>query len=298
MYESVFINSNGSNIFTTIGALESLKDELLPVSKWNTVGSASLIVFFKCLGLNYNQTFIKFLDFSLINTFLNFSQIILEDENEKRDFIKGWLKSCIEESAVVNENTTLREIYKLTNISPSFIVWSRKNKKIITISPTEFPNTTLLDAVMATLCYIGTYSEYILGEETVSNITTIDCYPVMYSLMNGISDINTVLCIANITTYEKNYTSKNRGPFISIEEEYLKQYSEYETYKINNILAPLKKNNVVKLFSDYRRGDLSIEEKKTLYKIGYKQGACFISGEEPKKIETLKFLLDFVENQS
>ena len=47
MYDSVFMSSFGSNIYETLGGLETNKEQLKNTVIWNSVGSASLIIFFK-----------------------------------------------------------------------------------------------------------------------------------------------------------------------------------------------------------------------------------------------------------
>ena len=45
MYDNILISSFGSNIYSTIGFLEGMKDELSSTVIWNVVGNASLIIF-------------------------------------------------------------------------------------------------------------------------------------------------------------------------------------------------------------------------------------------------------------
>ena len=129
MYNSVFVNSFGSNIFETVGALDSVKDQLKKTVIWNTTGSASLIIFLKIIGFNFSQSFEHLRDFHLSHTFINGYCIIPEDEEVKKNVISEWLNEKIEINNLISKETTLGEIFKLTNIFPNFIVWSRTGKQ-------------------------------------------------------------------------------------------------------------------------------------------------------------------------
>ena len=71
MYDSVFMSSFGSNIYETLGALETNKNSLKNTVIWNSIGSASIIIFFKILGFTFSQTLEHLKTFELTHTFIN-----------------------------------------------------------------------------------------------------------------------------------------------------------------------------------------------------------------------------------
>ena len=177
MYDSVFINSFGSNIFETLGALESTKDQLRKCVIWNTTGSASLIIFLKILGFNFSQSFEHLKNFSLSHTFINGYCIIPEDEKAKRDVITNWMIKMIEINNLISKETTLGEIFKLTNIFPNFIVWSRKGEKLRCLNPKTTPKMTIIDSILATLTCIGVHSQISINGDTFAGYFCGSFYP-------------------------------------------------------------------------------------------------------------------------
>ena len=69
MYDNILISSFGSNIYSTIGFLEGMKDELSSTVIWNVVGNASLIIFLKIIGFSYSQMTEKLESLQIAHTF-------------------------------------------------------------------------------------------------------------------------------------------------------------------------------------------------------------------------------------
>ena len=282
MYESIFINCNGSNIFTTLGALDKLKNNLENVKIYNVSGNGSLILYCKLLGLTYKQTYEKLKKLDLINTFINGHSLFPEDEEDKKDFIKEYLIKLLKKS-LIKEDSTLLEIKNLTGITPCFIVWNRKLQKIDNLNPKDTPDFKLIDCIMSSLTNIGVYKTYEIKENLYSSLENIDCFPVSYSYY---IDINKLFYLVNITTFDKEYsTGLNLGPLKDIEDEFLLQKGEYQKYRIENSCKVLpQKENLCKLYSMYSRGNSKEEEKASLFILGHRQGKGFLEGNDNYKI--------------
>ena len=121
MYDNIMISSFGSNIYNTIGFLDSIKERTNDCVIWNSVGSASLILFFKILGFNFHQMIQQLKDLNICHTFINSFSLIPENETEKKEFIEDWLISKINQVSLINTGTTLKEIYKLTNDDQEYV---------------------------------------------------------------------------------------------------------------------------------------------------------------------------------
>ena len=90
---SIFVYTFGSNIFSTLGLLHKLREETSNTVIWNSLGSSSLIIFYKILGFNFRQTFEKLKKFDLTESLYNFSSILPENETGKKEhFIKTYFK--------------------------------------------------------------------------------------------------------------------------------------------------------------------------------------------------------------
>lgn len=275
MYDSLFINCSGSNLYVCLGALQRLSKEINTVKIWNITGNASLIFFFKVIGLTYKQTFDKLKKFHLVNSMTNGNSLFPEDQEEKKQFIYDFLEDNLERSSLFHKDVTLGEIENLTGLKGAFIVWSRSDKKIVNLFQSSYK---LIDCVMATLTNIGIYDTYHCHSKVYSSLENIDCMPISRAMCN---DINNLLYILSISTYDKKYSYKlNLGPMKEVEDELLIQKGEYNKYRIENSSSILNKDNTFKIYSFFSRGDTKEEEKISLYSLGTNQATGFIDKEE------------------
>ena len=224
MYNSVFLSSFGSNIYDTVGALETMKDNLKNTIIWNSVGSASLIIFFKILGFTFSQTYSHLKLFDLAHTFINGYCIIPEDEEAKKKYISEWLINKIEINNLISERTTLSEIYKLTNIFPNFIVWSRKGEELCCLNPKTFPKMTIIESILSTLSCIGTHTQTQINDDTFSLYTVGNFYPHSREFLLEKKKITT-LYIAHNSEHSFDDLVET-SPFSYIENEIITQFIE------------------------------------------------------------------------
>lgn len=277
MYSTLFLDSEGSNLYVLLGALEQLKEYIKETKIYNVIGNASLVLFLKANGYTYEQTFNKIKSFQLITSMINGYSCFPEDQEEKKTFIKNWLISICNEKHLITANTNLQDIYNLTNIFPAFILWSRTEKKIVNLNPTSAPKINFVDCVMASLCGIGIYNTYSVENIVFSNLSNINPLP-FYNLFSD--NPSQTLLISISFDFDPKMKNGILGPFEDIENEIIYQYKELKDYRYNNF-----SNNDIKkciLYSYLIRGDSSEEEKLSQYTSGKHQAQSFIEGKDTK----------------
>ena len=272
MYNSVFLSSFGSNIYDTLGALETTKDNLKNTVIWNSVGSASLITFFKILGFTFSQTYSHLKTFDLAHTFINGYCIIPEDEEAKKNYISEWLIQKIEINNLISEETTLGEIYKLTNIFPNFIVWSRKGEELCCLNPKTFPKMTIIESILSTLSCIGTHVRTQINDDIFSLYSVGDFYPFSKEFLLEKKKINT-LYIAHNSEYFFGDLIEN-SPFSYIENEIITQFIEGNNSCIKN--ANLE--NFLIIYNDIYKNSFTDIKKDFCFENGKIQAQNFIDG--------------------
>lgn len=285
-YDSVFLSNNGTNIFTTLGFLNRIKKMTERTKYWNVAGCGSLIIFLRLIGHSYPQIKTILSQFNLISTMINGSSLIPENEDDKREYIRSWLTFHLEESDFFSSKINLEEISKETNLFPNFILYLRSEGKIVQINSHNSPRTKLIDCILASLCYVGVYEEYSFGGKVYSNLSSIDCFPCFYIYRNvdpaRPDSIGKCLIIGNIGKFEESSKSQNLGPLSKIESKIIRQYSEHEKYKIDNIFSNFDTEEAVKVHSFYKRGKLGNEEINTLFELGEEQGSSFEEKKDPE----------------
>ena len=278
---SLFLNCNGSNLYTTLGLIDKIKDKIKPINIWNVTGNASLIMYFRILGYTAHQTFQHLKKHNIINGTINGHSLIPEDEEEKKDFIYALLVEIMEACPIINKDMNLKEIEKLTGITPCFIMWCRSQKSIVNINPSLKKDYNFIECVMATMCNIGVYQTYELNEDIFSSLESIECFPVLQMCLKKKED---AFYIANITSFNKKYSrGRDLGPLSEIEDELLMQKAEYGKYRIENICRGMSaENDICKLYSYYSRGNSSDTEKDGLFILGHHQGESYLKGVDTK----------------
>jgi len=282
MHETIFINCSGSNIYTTLGALNKLKKNIEKIKIWNVCGNASLILYFKLLGFNFTQIYEKLKNFNIINSLINGHSLFPENENEKENYIYEYLASHTKDT-IINFDSTLEEIVSLTGITPCFIVWDRTKKDIVNLNPQSTPKIKLIDCIMATLTNMGVYKEYIISNNIYSSLENIECFPISHIYLKN---LETLFYLINITQYIKEYsTGINLGPLKDNEDEFLLQKGEYNNYRIKKAVKKLpNQNNICKLFSVFSRGNSPSAEKENLYSLGNKMAEGFLKKEDTYEV--------------
>ena len=273
MYDNIMISSFGSNIYNTIGFLDSVKERTKDCVIWNSVGSASLILFFKILGFNFRQMIQQLSDFNICHTFINSFSLIPENEVEKKQFIEDWLISKINQVSLINAGTTLKEIYTLTNLFPNFMVFSNTERKISCLNPSRTPNVSLIDCVLASLCCVGTYLSHQVEDVVYSNLNSIDSFPLESGFKTGKE--KEFLYLGNESFFVDQLEELDQFPLIRNEKEIINQFLE----KNKILLKSLEK--IVVLYSDIHK-EVDGIKIENLYKSGFLQGKNYLEGIDTK----------------
>lgn len=278
MYDNVFVSCFGSNLYNTIGFLESLKEETIDTVIWNSVGSASLIIFLKINGFQFHQMVQQLKDLNLAHTFMNSFSLIPENEHEKKEYIRDWIVRKINQVSLFSENTTLKEIYSLTNLFPNFLVYSRTDREITSLNPSVTPNLTLVECLLATLTGVGTYNTYQIEDKIYSNLNNIDSFPrkKMFTIKKEMKS----LCLGNVSFFVEPLEESYYTPMSKNEDEILEQFLERNKLKME------KEKDCVIIHSDIFK-EVDGIKMDNLYKSGFLQGKNFLSG-----IDTYKSFMD------
>lgn len=287
MYDNILISSFGSNIYSTIGFLEGMKDELSSTVIWNVVGNASLIIFLKIIGFSYSQMTEKLESLQIAHTFLNCFSIIPEDQEEKKKYILNWMEEKINETSLLDIDCNLKDIFRLTNIFPSFLTWSRTEKKIISLNPSTYPELKFTDCVLSTLSCIGTFNEHKISDNIYGNLNSLNSFPYK-NVFSFRPDLKT-LFLGNETSLINDLEENFVTPLSNIEDELIFQFLEK-----NKILLEETLENKAIIYSDLWK-DVDPQKMESLYKSGFNQSKNFMSGSDTY----LSFITerDEIENQ-
>lgn len=269
MYDNVLISSFGSNIYNTIGFLESLKERTRNTIIWNSVGNASLILFLKINGFQFHQMVQQLKDLTLGHTFINGFSLIPENENEKKEYIRDWIVRKINNVSLFSEKTTLKEVYTITNIFPNFLVYSRNDREIVSLNPSVTPNLTLVDCVMATLTGVGTYNTFELEDKIYSNLPALNSFPKdkIFTLRRETNP----LYLGNISFFVEPLEEAYYTPMSKNEDEILEQFLE------RNKLILESDKDIISIHSDVFK-EVDLIKMDNLYKSGFLQGKNFLEG--------------------
>ena len=282
MYKNIFINSTGSNLYTTLGFLDKIKKETKDITIWNVTGNASLILFFKLLGLTATQTFDKLKKLEIVNSLINGHSLFPENEGDKKDFILDYLNNSCKDN-IIDMDISLKKIQTLTGITACFLVWNRSLKKIENLNPNDYPDIKLKDAILASLTNIGVYKEHSIYKNVYSSLANIDPLPISHSYYDNIDEF---LYLVNIGEYKKDYCLYNNlGPLKSTEDEFLLQKEELTKFRSGEVLNKLPNSeNIAKIYSIFSRGNSKEEEKSSLFILGHSQAVGFLQGTDTHKV--------------
>lgn len=278
MFNSLFISSYSTNIFNTLGVLEQLKKSISDAVVWNTVGSSSLIIFFKILGFNYTQTLEKLKELELCNTFINGFSIMIENEEEKKDYIYDFLAENFDKNKLVKNKRTLGKIYQITNIFPCFLVWDKVEEKIVNINPKTKPEYDLLDCVMASLTGIGTFKEYNISDRVYSNLQSVDCFPYK-GRFNLENKLNTLYIFNDMSTCFEDFI-EDKTPLFELEDEILRQQIDRNKMKLKEVKEKFSDKELVIVRSNFSKKEPDNNKVDQYFKNGVFQGESFLLGED------------------
>lgn len=201
---SLYVSCHSTGIITALGVLYKINRNIEHISIWNVTSCGSLILFMRCMGFTYKQTIDILSDNNELFNYFHYSSLTNINQKDNLNTIKIFLIDILNLNDIFNENVTLEEVFRLTNIFPCFIVFDKNLKSIINLNPIDYGKYKFLDCVLASLTYMGIYEEYIYKDHKFSNVLVINPYPseYFYNKTPAISIIQNDLCY-----FEKNIFS-------------------------------------------------------------------------------------------
>lgn len=273
--------TDGSLAIDTIGFLEHLEKETNRSVIWTCGGTASLIVFLKCLGFNYKQIISHLVKLeSLVSLMFggcldaNASKDILEDLND-------WFDNIFSNRKLFDRNITLKQIYKMTKIFPNFITY---DDNITCLNPVSQPDYKLTDCVIASMLNMGSIPEYIIDDKRYTSFSKYDPFPISQNFTPK-EDSRTL--------YIANYSIITHSPYTYLEqvENTMKQvYFDRVMYSIRDNLDIALINGFT---YNFEIDDYKIQK---CLDNGIEHAKMFLNGEDTKS--KMQEMIEHIKNQS
>ena len=182
------------------------------------------------------------------------------------------MEEKINETSLLDIDCNLKDIFRLTNIFPSFLTWSRTEKKIISLNPSTHPELKFTDCVLSTLSCIGTFNEHKIGDKIYGNLNSLNSFPHK-KVFSFRPDLKT-LFLGNETSLINDLEENFVTPLSNIEDELMFQFLEK-----NKILLEETLENKAVIYSDLWK-DIDSQKTESLYKSGFNQSKNFMSGSD------------------
>jgi len=280
MYARIFMISDGNMAFDTIGLLEALGTMVANTVVWAAGGTASLILFLKCIGLNYTQMTKYITQLECLSLLVYGGSLEPYNNVNIKLEVDEWIDAVLETTKLFTNKSTLADIYKYTGIYPSFVTSNGL------LEPTS-KTTTLKEAVMASLCNIGTYDSYEVETTKYTYVSTHNPFPM---------DIKTDLCVNKTNTlYIANYNkiiSRTDNWINQIENKLIQEYYD----RVLRLLINEKRDYLIVLNGIFKKNKLQEYEIKQSLANGHKHTELFMNGTDT--IDYMEELLNSIRNQS
>lgn len=227
MYTNVFIVADHLITIDVVSFLKCLEKETKHSIIWNGGGAASLIVFLKCLGFNYEQMIEKLSDLECLSSLIYAGCLDMNCEYLVNNELDEWFEQIFEGKKLFNKDITLKEVYKMTKIFPNFITSS--DNTIVTLNPKTTPDYKIVDCVKASLTNIGTIRSHIIEDIKYSSFSIYDIFPNDTNFELG--DKTKTLYILNLP--KVNYDVSGYATMLS--SVFIQEYCERVKEKINKL---------------------------------------------------------------
>lgn len=274
--------TDGYLCFDTLGVLKEMDSSLSRAIIWNSGGAASLIVFLKCLGFTWEQMESKLNDLKCLPNIIYGGSLEPGSNQETKREIVSWMVDIINGKKVFSQDTTMKEIYKLTKIFPNMITSNGY------INPKTHPDVALLDAILASMCNFGVYDNHKIEDEEFSSFIVHNPYPLELEVkLENVS--SKTLYISN---YSKLYNIEVFSLFDRVENMLIQQYFD-RVYKIIN---DIRSETHIMVNGIFDRTELTSYEIKQRIDNGKSHALLFKNGES-----TLKYMdtiIQKIKNQS
>lgn len=201
---------DGNLTIDTIGVLKSLDKKISKAVIWTAGGAGSLIVFLKCIGMNYDQIKTKILELECLPILVYGGN--LEPTNTTKEQISEWIDIILGQSKIFSKDVTLKEIYKMMRLFPSFIT----SEGIL--DPTK--DVSLKDAVLCSMCNIGVFPKHIVDDTVYTGISKYNPFP--FNIDSDNNNISTKTLF--LTNFSKLSNMETISIFDGIENTFIQEY--------------------------------------------------------------------------
>jgi NTE family protein len=290
MIENLVFGGGGIKGFSFIGCLKAL-EELNILKNIKAIAGTSvgalfsflILIGYKSYVLEKIFTQIKIDDFQNFE-FLNFSNNFGFDNGNK---IILFLTKLLKEKEL-DQNITFLQLFEKTNIK--FIVTGTNisKQKIVYFNYETYPEMKILEALRITMSIPLVYEYVKFNNDIYVDGGLLDDYPIDYFRSQAEKTIGFLM-------FDYNETLK-----IEKFDEYLFSFLFCLLKKVNKFKKKIYKKNTIFLKQDKVGGldfFLSIEDKKVLLDLGYKNTIDFFSKKKDLKIDNeLTELLDCINN--
>jgi len=274
--------TDGYLCFDTLGFLKEMEPSLSRAIIWNSGGASSLIIFLKCLGFTWEQMELKLNDLKCLPNIIYGGSLEPGVGQDTKREIVSWMVDIINSKKVFSQDTTMKEIYKLTKIFPNFITSEG------CINPKTHPDVALLDGILASMCNFGVYDNHKIEDKEFSSFTIHNPYP----LDSEVKLENVSLKTLYISNYSKLYNNEIFSLFDRVENILIQQYFD----RVYKIISDNHNEDHVLINGIFDRTDITNYEIKQRVDNGKNHALMFKNGES-----TLKYMdeiINKIKNQS
>lgn len=282
MYTNVFLIADGYLCFDILGFLKNMESKLSRAVIWNSGGAGSLIVFLKCLGFTWDQMAVKLNSLKCLPTLIYGGSLEPGVALDTKREIASWMVEIINSKKIFSQDTTMKDVYKLTRIFPNMIACEES------INPKSHPDFTLLDAVLASMCNLGVYDSHKVDDQEFSSFMIHDVYP----LTSEVKLENVTSETLYISNYSKLFNNETYSVFDSIENKLVQQYFD----RVHKVIRENKNENLVLINGIFSKNDLTTYDIRTRMDNGNNHAVMFINGEST--INYMDTIISNIKNQS
>lgn len=282
MYTNVFLVSDGCLTFDVLGTLQGMDKQLSRAIIWNCGGTGSLIIFLKCLGFTWEQMVSKL---TLLKCLPNIVYGGCLEPGVSLDIkmeIVTWLTDIINSKKMFSEDTTLKEIYKLTRIFPN-ILTSKGS-----INPKSHPDVTLVDSVLTSMCNFGVYDKHIIDGEEYTSFSKYNPFPLESQVILENIPQETLYLV----NYSKLFNNEVYSVFDGIENRLVQEYFD----RIYRIATKNTKDHFILVNGIFSKSEIEGYDVEHRVESGNLHSTMFLN--EESTLKYMETIINKIKNQS
>jgi hypothetical protein len=268
------MTGDGNNLIDILGCLNNMKTVTKSVV-WISSGPASLIVFLRSIGMNFTQIRDNLRKLECLPDLVYGGNI--EPYTNTKMEIFAWMENILNSSRLFSIDTTLKDVYKMTKLYPTFIT----SEGIL--DPTC--NVSLIDAVIASMCMLGVFDRHIIEDVTYTDALLHDVFPTNIESNVKIGDT------LYITNYSKSLDTPSLSILDNVQQKLSQNYFERVLMRVKN-----NDNNILLINSVFTKETLNEYETTKRFENGKIHAEMFLRGEST--LGYIDLMLHNIKNQS